>query len=96
MVIESKTNNLSCNGIVSNLEMLLCPMIRDRIYKMPKSIKNSMEEIRLRVNQPLMIFVNNQDYFVTSSGEISNHAHNSHIVNKKNIENTLQITPYIL
>lgn len=91
MVIESKTNNLSCNGIVSNLEMLLCPMIRDRIYKMPKSIKNSMEEIRLRVNQPLMIFVNNQDYFVTSSGEISNHAHNSHIVNKKNIENTLQL-----
>ena len=77
------------------IEMLLCPDVRGVINKLPLKIKNELEEIRLRVNKPLMINLNNEDYFISYEGIVSDSPINSFIVSKKNIENTLQfVTNY--
>ncbi|SNR86698.1 stage III sporulation protein AA [Anaerovirgula multivorans] len=95
MIINVQNNNSFSKNIVSNLEIMLCPEIREKIRMVPKDIKDSMEEIRLRINQPLMLFVNNQDYFISKTGGLSYDTKDSYIVGKKNIENTLQfITNY--
>ena len=95
MNINVQNDNLLYKNIVSNLETLLCPEIREKVKKIPEDIKDSMEEIRLRINQPLMLFINNRDYFITRKGGLSQDCRDSYIVTKKNIENTLQfITNY--
>ncbi|AOY78396.1 stage III sporulation protein AA [Clostridium formicaceticum] len=78
-----------------DLEEFLCPEVREKIVKLPKDIKNVMEEIRLRINQPLMIYANDQDYFISKNGELLSEEKGSYRISKKNIENTLQfITNY--
>jgi len=77
------------------IEMLLCPDVRGIISKLPSNIKKELEEIRLRVDKPLMINFDNEDYFVSMDGKVMDGPSGSFIVSKKNIENTLQfITNY--
>lgn len=49
-----------------------------------------IEEIRLRVNKPLMIFKDGYDYFVSDSG-LSKSQFKAYIVDKNDIERTLQL-----
>lgn len=79
-----------CSNSIVNIEQYLCPEIRKIINKIPGKFKNAMEEIRLRVNQPLMIYYNNQDYFVGLDGKPELHCNSSFRVTRKNIDNTLQ------
>ncbi|SES71074.1 stage III sporulation protein AA [Natronincola peptidivorans] len=94
-----RDNEKSTNFIIKNrsfsLEGYLCPSIRRLIGNLPNKIKDSIEEIRLRINNPLIIHVNNQDYFITQKGELSLSSKDSFTVTKDNIDNTLQfITNY--
>ncbi len=77
-------------GTFMLLEQFLCPELRSIIQKVPDRYKLTMEEIRLRINQPLMIFGDNRDYFVSKLGEVHSEELNSHRVSGKNIENTMQ------
>ncbi|MDR5658200.1 stage III sporulation protein AA [Serpentinicella sp. ANB-PHB4] len=77
------------------IEMFLCPEIRALVSKLPKDILNAIEEVRLRVHRPLMIYCNGKDHFIDVNGKTKESANASYIVTKKNIENTLQfITNY--
>ena len=74
-----------------NLEEYLCPEIRELINKIPRDIKNSMEEIRLRINQPLMIYASNQDLFINKTGNTSLvETANTYKTTKKDIDTSLQ------
>lgn len=95
MFINIKNQNISSDNTISYLETLLCPEVREKFSKISKDIKNSMEEIRLRTNKPLMIYVDKSDFFVTENGDVSRNPNNSYIIRKNNILNTLQfITNY--
>ncbi|SCY98550.1 stage III sporulation protein AA [Alkaliphilus peptidifermentans] len=75
---------------LQQVEESLCPEIRGVIKHLPVSFKNGLEEIRMRVNQPLMVYGNDCDYFVGSAGQLLLEHANGIIINKKNIDNTLQ------
>jgi len=83
------SKNSSLNTVML-LEQFLCPELRSIIQKIPDRYKLTMEEIRLRIDQPLMIYGDNRDYFVSRLGEVHTEAINSHRVSRKNIENTMQ------
>ena len=85
--ISSKNNSLNT---VLLLEQFLCPELRSIVQKIPDRYKLTMEEIRLRINQPLMIFGDNRDYFVGKLGEVYTEELNCHHISRKNIENTMQ------
>ncbi|MBM7613995.1 stage III sporulation protein AA [Alkaliphilus hydrothermalis] len=72
------------------LEQYLCPELRKIVGKIPETFKTTMEEIRLRMNQPLMVYGNNQDYFVSPTGELVKDRERGFPVGRINIENTLQ------
>lgn len=78
-------------SIISNLEFYLCPNVRSVIRKLPDDFKLALEEIRLRVNRPLMVFGGGKDYFVDLNGNLTLTSTNSYYINKENIEKTLQL-----
>ncbi len=80
----------SIHKVHLQLEQYLCPELRKVVGNIPESFKVTMEEIRLRMNQPLMVYGNNQDYFVNTNGELLKDREKGFIVSGKNIENTLQ------
>ncbi|PHS36626.1 MAG: stage III sporulation protein AA [Alkaliphilus sp.] len=82
-----KNNNIE---VVNQLENYLCPEIRKLIKLIPDNIKETIEEIRLRVNKPLMILGNNEDYYVNCNGVLSTKLDRSFYVSQKNIDTTLQ------
>lgn len=86
-LINKSKNNLC---VVSNLELYLCPHIRALIKQIPSEFKSILEEIRLRVNQPLMVFGGQKDYFVDTKGGLNLTPTNSYIVSRESIEKTLQ------
>lgn len=77
-------------GIISNLEIYLCPQIRNIVKKLPRDFKIGLEEIRLRINKPLMVFGKQKDYFVDIDGGLNLRPCNSYLVGRESIDKTLQ------
>ncbi len=75
---------------ISNLKLYLCPDVRNIVEKLPDDFKLILEEIRLRVNKPLMVFGGQKDYFVDINGNLNLTSINSYYISKENIEKTLQ------
>ncbi|HZX21364.1 MAG TPA: stage III sporulation protein AA [Clostridia bacterium] len=77
-------------SVISNLELYLCPDVRSIIKKLPDDFKSVLEEIRLRVNRPLMVSGNQKDYFVDINGGLTLTPAGGYCITKENIEKTLQ------
>ncbi|MBS4539996.1 stage III sporulation protein AA [Clostridium sp. D2Q-11] len=73
-------------NVISRLDMELEHILRN----IPTRYKESIEEIRLRVNQPLMIEARGNDYFVSEKGQISRENRNNFIISKNNIIKTFE------
>lgn len=68
----------------------LCDRLYKVLYKLPKSLKESVQEIRLRANKPLTLSSGNKILFVTESGKISDSMENAAISSFEDIVNTFQ------
>ncbi len=49
-----------------------------------------IQEIRLRVNAPLIIIYNNNEFFITKKGEVNNNIEEAYIVSKNEIRETME------
>lgn len=74
--------------------------LRKILQSIPNHTINNIEEIRLRVNKPLIINVGGKDYFITKNGIATINKHNIVMVNKLDIETCFQLvtdySPYAL
>lgn len=73
---------------------ILCSIssnIKNIIELLPDTYISKLEEIRIRVNKPLMICCNNTDYFVSASGRVSKSPAGSYTTTAKDCERTLQM-----
>ncbi len=86
-VIDRNKKNIS---YISKLESYLSPNIRNIIRNVPQNFKETLEEIRLRVDNPLMVFGDQRDYFVDLKGNLTLNPMNSYYVTTDDIEKTLQ------
>ena len=69
--------------------------IREIIMNIPKTQGAAMEEIRLRINRPLMIYANNEDIHLDPRGEIVKDRAKSYMVTATDISKAFQlITDY--
>ncbi|MGV8145063.1 MAG: stage III sporulation protein AA [Alkaliphilus sp.] len=84
---QKKNRNIA---VVKQLENYLCPEIRKLIKPIPDNVKEVIEEIRLRVNKPLMILGNSEDYYINQSGITTTTLDRCFLVSQKNIDTTLQ------
>ncbi len=83
------------NKLIDN-EILpfLSPNIRDVLKSIKSDVLQSLEEIRLRVNRPLMIagFEENQfDYFVEPDGNLTSIPDRGYILTREDIQKTLTL-----
>ena len=75
------------NDVINSLS----PSLREKVKRVFKENEN-IEEIRLRVEKPLIFNLNNRDYFFDEKKKVlTENIKNSYIVSKKDIENTFQI-----
>lgn len=51
---------------------------------------NRLQEIRLRINAPLMVVYDNKEYFVTTKSELSTHVGDAFAINKNEIRETME------
>ncbi len=73
-----------------NEEVLL--IFSEKIQNILQSLtieKDKLQEIRLRVEEPLIVLYENQEYFVDCSGNMIKERENTYIVSKQDIEQTL-------
>lgn len=69
--------------------------IRNILIRLPSKYTIDLEEIRLRVNRPLMISLKNKDFFISKNGDIAFDLSKSYITTKEDIEKAYQlITDY--
>jgi stage III sporulation protein AA len=83
--------NLSSDKNFDSIIEYLDYDISNLLEKIPKNKKEVIEEIRLRVGNPLMVTMSNKDYFVTRKGELVNELKESYIVTRENIYNTFRL-----
>ena len=79
------------NLIFDNLINYLDPDIRSILIKLPNKYKENLEEIRLRVNRPLMLNMSGKDYYVSSDGEIKESYLDSLNITEKILFNTFKL-----
>jgi stage III sporulation protein AA len=65
--------------------------IKNAISKIPQSFKENIEEVRLRVNSPLSIFMKGRDYFITKEGRVVDNPKEGLIINLEELNKTFQI-----
>ncbi len=56
------------DSVIDNLAL----EIKEPLSRLPASLKENTEEIRLRVNSPLMVYSKGLDHYIKDTGEISN------------------------
>lgn len=65
--------------------------IGDIIERLPENLLTDLEEIRIRLNKPLMIVSGGRDRMLAPSGEITVQAYRAYCVTREDCENTLQL-----
>lgn len=73
-------------SVISRLDIKLENILKN----IPTSHKKTIEEIRLRVDRPLMIEAFGNDYFVKENGKLTQHINESFIVKKEIIKKTFE------
>lgn len=74
------------HNVISRLDIKLEHILRN----IPTRYKESVEEIRLRINKPLMIETMGKDYFVSEKGQLDRVDNRSFIINKSHIDKTFE------
>jgi stage III sporulation protein AA len=100
IIANEKITKISCyknvdrstKDIIQN-DILLCLStdIRNIIKKIPQHVLQPVEEIRLRVYKPLMLYDNAMGWFVTPEGKFSEDESFAYIVTQEDINKTLEL-----
>lgn len=75
------------NSVIENLTYEL----KFPLSMIPNNMKDSIEEIRMRINSPLCIYSKGKDYFVTKDGKLVNNPKEAVIVSFEQLNKTFQI-----
>lgn len=65
--------------------------IQDMIKGVPLSLRQDLEEIRIRENRPIMVHGHGKDYFVCRDGSISSRAEQAYHINQEDTRKILQL-----
>ncbi|MBB6216617.1 stage III sporulation protein AA [Anaerosolibacter carboniphilus] len=65
--------------------------LRQLIQGLPSALWDSMEEIRLRTNQPLLVQSLNRDIFIYVNGETGTETSKAYVTSKADLEKTFQL-----
>ena len=81
------------NNIQDFTEILINfnPFIRTSLIKIPDKIKNNIQEICIRINSSIIVFTQNNSYFIGKNGEIASEDPKNLVVSQSDILETMKI-----
>ncbi|MTI70180.1 MAG: stage III sporulation protein AA [Firmicutes bacterium] len=87
---ENIDDQVKMENIFNNILCFLDSDLENILKNISVEHKKVIEEIRLRLNKPLMIYMNGKDYFLDQKGKLKTNYNNTFFVNKESIINTYQ------
>lgn len=81
------TNKLPLDEVLN----LLPPNLRQLLAELPQSIKEEVEEIRLRQGRPLLLGLAQGDCFVSERGTVTSSLAEAYVVNNQDVERATQL-----
>lgn len=78
------------NDNKKNIIDVLSPKLKIIIERLTEKEFNRINEIRLRVNKPLSVSINNKSYFISLEGVIQSNYSNTYIVTQEDVDITLR------
>lgn len=78
---------LELDSVLTYIEPNLAKILKN----LPRDIKEVIEEIRIRLDRPLMICMRGKDYFINKHGDITENEIDSYIITDENIGRTFQL-----
>lgn len=85
------TDNQKLKSVENEILPFLIASIKIILLKIDNNILDNLEEIRLRVNKPLMVFYKNADWFVTSDGMLTKEISSAYLVSQQEIIKTMTL-----
>jgi stage III sporulation protein AA len=67
------------------------PSLRNLLVKLPEEALEKIEEVRLRINKPFVIYLDGEEKFVSVSGKISDSLSSAYIVTQEDCEKAFQL-----
>jgi stage III sporulation protein AA len=87
-----KNNRINLREVNFNEILEILPIkLRNLLKNISPDLINEIEEIRLRVDKPLIINARGQDYFVTNDGKATRIQHKIIMVNKFDVDTSFQL-----
>lgn len=84
---ENKTRKVLQEEILTGVS----PRIKEIIMKVPDEYVMELEEIRIRLGKPLMIYSNKHDYMITGKGDITEQLDRAYTATREDCDNTMQL-----
>lgn len=78
-------------SVESDIAPFLIPSIKSILLKVDTEILDNLEEIRLRAKKPLMVFYNNTDWFITTSGKLTKDIKDAYVVMQQEILKSMEL-----
>ncbi|WP_245579457.1 stage III sporulation protein AA [Halonatronum saccharophilum] len=88
---DSLKGNLSNNAFTREIYPMLVPGIREKISKVDNNILNSLIEIRLRANKPLVLESIKGELFLDKKGQIINSPQRAYFTSERDIVESLDL-----
>lgn len=82
---------LKNRSVEGDIVPFLIPSIKNILLKVDTEILDNLEEIRLRAKKPLMVFYNNDDWFVTTSGKLTKDIKDAYMVMQPEILKSMEL-----
>jgi stage III sporulation protein AA len=87
----SNTHLQKLKSVENDILPFVIASIKNVLLKIDNEILDNLEEIRLRVNKPLMVFYKNMDWFVTGEGLLTKDISASYLVAQQEILKTMEL-----
>ncbi len=69
----------------------LAPSVRDILGRIPGSVSDGLEEVRMRLNRPLAVRLNQDEYFLDHRGDTSSLISGAYVISRQDIQKTVQL-----
>jgi stage III sporulation protein AA len=69
----------------------IAPPIREILGLMPGAVVDGLEEVRLRMNRPLAVCLNQKEYFLDQNGGTSPLISGAYFVTREDVQKTVQL-----
>lgn len=89
--LRGYVDDAACVQGLQKILPFIAPPIREILGLMPGGVVDGLEEVRLRMNRPLAVCLNQKEYFLDQNGGTSPLISGAYFVTREDVQKTVQL-----